>query len=167
MSDRHYTGKVCINHPEAKGLRIKSNSDCVECKKQRDKQYREANKVKKTLATSNWYSNNKEYRAEYRKQYHIKNKDKEVAQHKIWYAENKSIRITNNVVRQRLIGGQALAKGHLQEIRKIYENCPKEYHVDHIIPLRGKTVSGLHVPWNMQYLPAALNLAKGNKLSTC
>ena len=167
MSDKHYFGKVCIDHPENNGLRLISNSDCVACKKQRDKQYRELHKAKKALADKKWYSLNKEYRAEYRKQYHSVNKDKELKQHKVWYAENKSVRIENNVVRTRLIGGQAIAKAHQKEIRKIYANCPKGFHVDHIIPLRGNSVSGLHVPWNMQYLPAALNLAKGNKLTTC
>lgn len=50
----------------------------------------------------------------------------------------------------------------LERIRDFYLNCPEGMHVDHIIPLRGRLVSGLHTVNNLQYLSVKDNLKKGN-----
>lgn len=51
----------------------------------------------------------------------------------------------------------------LEEISAIYAKCPEGYHVDHIVPLQGENVSGLHVSSNLQYLTAEENIKKHNK----
>ena len=47
-----------------------------------------------------------------------------------------------------------------ESIQDFYRRCPKGHTVDHIIPLNGKTVSGLHVRENLQYLSSSENSAK-------
>jgi len=55
-----------------------------------------------------------------------------------------------------------------EEMDNIYRlakelSCP--VHVDHIIPLKGDNVCGLHVPWNLQLLSPKANLTKSNKVT--
>jgi hypothetical protein len=50
-----------------------------------------------------------------------------------------------------------------KKIKKIYQNRPAGHDVDHIVPLQGKTVCGLHWEGNLQYLPSAENQSKKNR----
>jgi len=47
--------------------------------------------------------------------------------------------------------------------KSVSEKTGKTHHVDHIVPLQGENVCGLHVPWNLAIIPAEMNLTKGNK----
>lgn len=57
-----------------------------------------------------------------------------------------------------------------KEIKKVYSDCIERtnatgvpHEVDHIVPLNGEMVSGLHVHWNLQVIPASENRFKSNR----
>ena len=62
-----------------------------------------------------------------------------------------------------------LTDKHRKEIAAIYKRAAQitartgiAHHVDHILPLQGKNISGLHVPSNLQILTETENKTKGN-----
>ena len=99
--------------------------------------------------------------------------EKRNAAHKKWAEKNKG-RVAFLASRKRAARRNAspkwLTKEHWSQIREIYENCPQGFHVDHIIPIMAtnekneRVACGLHVPWNLQYLPASENVRKHTKM---
>ena len=58
-----------------------------------------------------------------------------------------------------------LTDADIREVELIYEVAARDgLDVDHIVPLQGKTVCGLHVPWNLQLLTPNANKTKANRL---
>lgn len=64
-----------------------------------------------------------------------------------------------------------LTRKQKSEIRQVYQiaitmtqTTGEQYVVDHIVPLRGTDVCGLHVPWNLRVITQEKNLVKSNKL---
>ena len=56
-------------------------------------------------------------------------------------------------------------QAEIAEVQGMYDFCKifRGFEVDHIIPLNGKSVSGLHVLGNLQVLSVSENRSKSNK----
>jgi hypothetical protein len=80
---------------------------------------------------------------------------------KDWGRQNLAHKIAQNAKRRAAELAQMPKWADELAIRRFYWRRPIGFHVDHIIPLRGRHVSGLHVVENLQYLPASENLKKG------
>lgn len=150
---------------------------CKECVKLDKREYRKrnANKVKQQIRE--WSKNNPD-----------KSRDGNRKRFKKWYSENKNIHrercdnwFNQNVGKRsqycanrrvKLLNATIpLTDDQRKQILLIYEECKRismetgvQHHVDHIFPLNGGNCSGLHVPWNLQIIPAQENLRKSNKV---
>ncbi len=131
----------------------------------RAKRWAENNKDKKEA-----YLQKEETRAKSRartKEWTAKNKEKKRLADKKFVKNNPAI-VRSYKAKRRAKERQAtpswLTEVHLEAIKAIYIEADRlsnetgiRYEVDHIVPLSGKTVSGLHVPWNLRAIPAIEN----------
>lgn len=144
------------------------NSVCKACNSKRQCEYQKRNKSSVNVKNRQWAARNRDKTRAASLAWVNANRDKVYADNKAWRAANgkKMLAYTRKYQAAKLRATPSwLTAEQVSEMIKIYENCPVGFHVDHIIPLQGKKVKGLHVPWNLQYLPALENMRKGNKVS--
>jgi len=132
-----------------------------------------------------------EYRAKkheqlsaYHKKLYIENKEQILQKNKKWRTDNKSryaetrrkyqrrflkIRYPDIVSSLRKTTDLSLSKQDRDHLHHFYRLADKikgrfgfDIEVDHIVPIKGKTVTGLHVPWNLQLLTMKQNMKKFN-----
>jgi hypothetical protein len=143
-----------------------------EAKQRWDKQYREKNADALKKKKRDYYEANKERISSLQKEKYAANPEKAKKRSLEWKTLNKD-KWNSKCMERHAIKLRAcpswLSEDDKWLIDQAYELsqlreriCGGKWHVDHIVPLRGKTVCGLHVPWNLQVIPASVNCSKRN-----
>jgi hypothetical protein len=152
-----------------------SSGYCKPCQSAYYKKYRLKNKEKLNAYKNKWCQENLDKRLAYHLQYYESNREKMLKKQKVFRKQNTETISASNMKRkadklQRT--PKWLTENDFWMIKQAYElaNIRSKlfgikFHVDHVIPLRGKNVSGLHTPYNLQVIPAKENLKKSNKLT--
>lgn len=99
----------------------------------------------------------------YRRKHHQDNKEHYSEYRKKYIKENPWFNRAASAKRRAVLKLRMVEWSDLEKVAEVYRTCPEGMVVDHIIPLRGEKVSGLHVPGNLQYLTAEENNQKSNK----
>lgn len=145
---------------------------CKPCESERNrlktKKYRDSRLAK----AKQWRDENKEKQAEAIRVWREQNPEKLKAIYKEWAQQNRDKVNAKWMKRDAAKKNRTpswLTEDDLWIIEQAYDIAIRRskavgiaFHVDHIVPLQGKTVSGLHVPWNLQVIPAKQNQSKSN-----
>jgi 5-methylcytosine-specific restriction endonuclease McrA len=158
--------KLCKKgHPFERHKNGKGQTRCAECNRIMARE----NYKKSPEKTKKWQKKNKEKLKLYRERWYSKltpNDHEEIRKRlREYYYKNREKYIFNNVLRKALKIKATPKWADETLMRDIYLEA--KYHglvVDHIIPLKGKTVCGLHWEGNLQLLSDKDNRSKGNRL---
>lgn len=135
------------------------HSWCKDCKLESQRAHPETNKA--------WRQNNKAKYNAYHIKYALNNLETVRSNKTKWQSKNlkKVLAKTRKYQASKKNATPSwLTVEQIKKMELIYINCPIGYEVDHKVPLQGKEVRGLHVPWNLRYLPISENRKKSNKI---
>ena len=162
---RYFTGKPCPKNHIA--LRDTANGGCVECANEYKRwKYHTQTKSHQNKKSKEWRANNKDKVVKHNIQFRLNNP----SYFSEWKKENKGI-VNASTYKRRTAKMRRMPKwANIEKIKELYKQAvikSKEtgvqWHVDHIIPLQGELVSGLHVPENLQVIPGVENVKKANR----
>jgi len=133
--------------------------NAVKIKEKNKKRYRD-DKEKYLAVKKKWRQDNPEKCKELARSWKEKNRERYLARCSFYSAERKALERQATP----LWASKFFLKEiyHLAQLRTRYLGVPHE--VDHIIPLKGKNVCGLHVEHNLRVIPWIENIKKSNKL---
>lgn len=121
-----------------------------------NKAWREANPDKVNAKARRWRERNAEAARVRRAQWSRDNPDKQNA----LIAKRRARKLSATPV----WADHTLIEAVYAEAQQRQQETGVPHHVDHIVPLAGKYVCGLHVHYNLRAIPAAENYSKGNRL---
>ena len=156
--------KPLIEFPKTKRTKDGVASYCKPCANMFSLEYRnnnlEAARERERKRTARWLSNPDNLKKKYEYNYEYRRRNKEIVN----YHSAKRHTDKNNRMPKWLTKEDILEMHNMYKLAAFLKKTTGlSWHVDHIIPLRGKKVSGLHVPNNLQVLPAEENVKKNNK----
>ena len=149
--------------------RGKLQPHCKPCKNSRAKVYYLENAEERRQKKREYESENKDLVLLRQKKMREKDPEKFRARSRRYQKNNPGVVNARNAKRYTSLKSRSVAWADEDAIRAFYEEAARleqetgiKHHVDHIIPLQGELVSGLHVENNLQVIPANENLSKSN-----
>ena len=154
--------KTISNFYNHRGRRDGKNNTCIQCKKD----YNLRNKERDLSTGRKYHRKNSKTRNKYSREYKKANKGLINGINSFRHAQKlKAVPPWISKEDKKTIKYIYTMASIWSLLVKSRYNIDIKYTVDHIIPLQGKEVCGLHIPINLQILPAKINCSKSNKLS--